>query len=74
MNGAMDVIVNSLPNALSIPAKAVFTRQGKPVVYVAQGRGYQVRQVRVLARNPDEVAITGVSDREMVALAEPPQP
>jgi HlyD family secretion protein len=74
MNGAMDVIVNRIPNALSLPAKAVFTRRGKPVVYLARGRGYQMREVAVLARNPDEVAVSGISDRDKVALAEPPTP
>ena len=34
MNGNLDVIVNRIPNAISIPAKAVFTRNGKPIVYV----------------------------------------
>ena len=36
MNGNMDVIVSRIPNAISIPAKAVFTRNGKPIVYVAE--------------------------------------
>src|SRR5262249_49828798 len=34
MNGAMDVIVNRLANAISIPSKALFTHEGKPIVYV----------------------------------------
>ncbi len=37
MNSGMDIVVNRIPNAISIPAKALFTRDGKPVVYVADG-------------------------------------
>ena len=33
MNGGMDIVVNRIPNAISIPAKALFTRDGKPIVY-----------------------------------------
>lgn len=74
MNGSMDVIVNRLPNAISVPAKAVFTRNGKPIVYVATGSGYPVRPVQVIARNPDEVAVTGIGPGTSVALVEPETP
>jgi HlyD family secretion protein len=71
MNGGMDVVVNKLPNALSIPAKALFTRDGKPIVYVADKKGYSAKEVELLARNPDEVAIKGVEAGTMVTLVEP---
>jgi multidrug efflux pump subunit AcrA (membrane-fusion protein) len=73
MNGSMDVVVSRLSNAISVPAKAVFTRKGKPVVYVAEAGAYRPATVEVLARNPDEVAITGVRPGANVALAEPEQ-
>ena len=56
----MDIVVNRIPNAISIPAKALFTRDGKPMVYVASQGHYRPVEVEVQARNPDEVAITGV--------------
>ncbi len=72
MNGRMDVILEKLPDALSVPAKAIFTRQGKAIVYVAQASGgYAAREVEVLARNPDEVAVKGIAAGGKVALAEP---
>jgi HlyD family secretion protein len=75
MNGSLDVVVKKLPAALSIPAKALFTRNGKPVVYIAgkDGSGYHAREVEVLARNPDEVAISGVEAGSLVTLTEPVQ-
>jgi RND family efflux transporter MFP subunit len=68
MNGGMDIIVNKIPNAISIPSKALFTRDGKPIVYVANKGRYSAAKVDVLARNPDEVAITGVPAGSMVTL------
>lgn len=71
MNGSVDVVVNRIPNATSIPAKALFTRAGKPVVHVAEKTGYRTIPVEVLARNPDEVAVKGLPPKATVALAEP---
>jgi HlyD family secretion protein len=70
MNGGMDIIIRKLPNAISIPSKALFTRGGKPVVYVAEGKIYVPMEVDVLARNPDEVAISGIPAGAMVTLVD----
>jgi multidrug efflux pump subunit AcrA (membrane-fusion protein) len=74
MNGSMDVIVKKIAGALSIPAKALFTRDGKPIVYVAGKNGYQPKEVELLAKNPDEVAISGVQAGSLVTLVEPGKP
>ena len=71
MNGRLDVVTRRIPDALSIPAKALFTRAGKPTVYVAAANGYQATEIEIQARNPDEVAITGVAAGAMVALVDP---
>jgi HlyD family secretion protein len=73
MNGRMDVVVNRIPDAMSVPAQAVFTKGGKPVVYLAAKGQYKLTEVEVLARNPDEVAVKGISPGAMVALVEPGQ-
>jgi len=71
MNGGMDIVINRIPRAISIPSKALFTRAGKPIVYVATKGGYQLIEVQVQARNPDEVAVANVPAGAMVALADP---
>ncbi len=71
MNGAMDVVTNRIPQATSVPAKALFTVNGKPTVYVAENGGYRPVQVEVLARNPDEIAVKGVPSSAKVTLVEP---
>ncbi len=71
MNGSMDVITSRIPNAISVPGKAIFTRNGKPVVYVAQKDGsYRAMEVEILARNPDEVAVRGIVENSVVSLAD----
>jgi HlyD family secretion protein len=68
MNGGMDIVVNRIPKAISIPARALFTKAGSPVVYVKDGTSYRAMQVKVEARNPDEIAISGVPAGSTVAL------
>jgi HlyD family secretion protein len=71
MNGGLDIVVDRVKNAISIPAKALFTLDGKPIVYLDNHGHYRPVEVQVLARNPDEVAISGVAAGSMVALADP---
>lgn len=70
MNGGMDIIISRIPDAISIPAKALFTRAGKPVVYLAENGLYKPAEVKVLARNPDEIAISGIPAGSTVALVD----
>jgi multidrug efflux pump subunit AcrA (membrane-fusion protein) len=71
MNGGMDIVIQRIPNAISIPSKAVFTRAGKPIVYSANRGKYTPVDVQLLARNPDEVAVSGISEDASVALVDP---
>ena len=71
MNGGVDIIINRIPKAISIPAKALFTHSGKPIVYIADKGQYRPNQVEVLARNPDEVAVKGLPTNTMVTLVDP---
>lgn len=71
MNGSMDVVIDRIPNAIIIPSKAVFSHDGKPVVWVVRNRKYKKEQVEVLARNPDEVAVKGLAEGSEIALSEP---
>jgi len=71
MNGSMDVITARIPNAISVPGKAIFTRNGKPIAYVAQKDGsYRALDVEIVARNPDEVAVRGIPDSSVVSLTD----
>jgi multidrug efflux pump subunit AcrA (membrane-fusion protein) len=71
MNGRMDVVVDKVPGAITVPSKAVHTRDGKPMVYIARAGAYHAAEVEVIARNPDEVAIRGIDEGTEVTLIEP---
>jgi hypothetical protein len=71
MNGTLDVVARRIPAAMIIPAKALFTRHGKPTVYVSRSGEFTPVDVEVLARNSDEVAIKGVGADARVALVDP---
>jgi HlyD family secretion protein len=70
MNGGMDIVINRIPEAISIPSKGLFTHNGKPIVYLANSGQYRAVEVEVQARNPDEVAIKGIPAGSMVALVD----
>jgi HlyD family secretion protein len=71
MNAGADVVQTKIPNAISIPAKALFTLHAKPTVYVKTNGQYLPVEVRVRARNTDEIAVEGIKAGQAVALAEP---
>jgi multidrug efflux pump subunit AcrA (membrane-fusion protein) len=73
MNAGADIIETKLHKAISIPARALFTVRGKPTVYVKSDREYVPEEVRVEARNPDEVAVEGIAAGTVVTLAQPAQ-
>lgn len=72
MNGRMDIVVDKLPDAVSVPSKAVFARDGKPVVLVPGSTGLRAVAIELLARNPDEVAVRGIEAGTQVALVDIP--
>jgi len=71
MNGSMDVVIERIPDATIVPARALFTRGGRPAVHVVEGGEIHTVEVEVLARNPDEIAVTGVAADTRVTLVDP---
>ena len=71
MNGSMDIVIDRIPDATIVPAQALFTRGGRPAVYLVDGAGFRLAGVEVLARNPDEIAVAGLDPDARVALADP---
>jgi HlyD family secretion protein len=72
MNSGADIVEMKIPDAISIPAKALFTHDGQPVVYVKAADRYVMHKVQVKAKNPDEVAVEGLPAGTSVTLTEPP--
>jgi len=71
MNGSMDIVIARIPDAMIVPAQAVFTRNGKPTVHRVDAGGMTPVEVEVLARNPDEIAVRGIAADARVTLVDP---
>ena len=71
MNAGADIVERKIANAISIPSRALFTVDGKPTVYIKREKGFVAQPVAIQGRNPDEVAVTGISNSAIVALVQP---
>ena len=68
----VEIIVDEMKNALSLPMQAIFEKDGKPVVYVKKGSAFEPRFIQPLKRSESTMVISsGVTSGEIVALADP---
>jgi hypothetical protein len=69
----VEIMVESIPNALHVPAQSVFTKNGKLTVYVMQKNGkFQPREVEMLKKSETTMVLaSGVREGEVVALEDP---
>jgi multidrug efflux pump subunit AcrA (membrane-fusion protein) len=72
MSVSVEIIVESRPGALVIPAKASFQIDGQPTVFVVQGSGFRPQPIEVLARNSTEIVISDVLEEGQVIALENP--
>ncbi len=72
MNVQVTVIVDRVPNAISIPAQASFQREGHTVAYVWQGSKFVERTIQVARRSRDQILIaSGLNAGDRIALKDP---
>jgi multidrug efflux pump subunit AcrA (membrane-fusion protein) len=57
-----------------VPRQALFMKDGKRIVYVKKGNGYEQREVKIQSENESRVAIGGVEAGSVVALVDPTAP
>ncbi len=62
-----------LESVLAIPAQALFERDGKPYVYLKTGQDFSPRDVKLVRRSESQIVVEGVSEGQLVALANPDQ-
>lgn len=65
------VRARQLQGVLQVPRQAVFEKDGKTLVYVRSGAGFQPKPVKILYRSESTAALEGVSEGTEVALADP---
>lgn len=72
ITGDITVIVDKVPNAIIIPAQALFQNSGDNVVYVWHGGEFEERSVEVGRKSGDKIMVAkGVTSGEQVALRDP---
>jgi RND family efflux transporter MFP subunit len=72
MAAKAEIIIDTIPNSVWVPIESVFEREGKRIVYLAEGRSYRPQVVEVGPRNDIEVTITsGLSGDERICLTDP---
>jgi HlyD family secretion protein len=69
----VEIIVEKIPNALHVPAQAVFEKGGNPTVYVLQKNGrFEPREVQLVKRSETMMVLSGgVQPGEVIAMADP---
>jgi len=72
MTVQITVIVDRVPDAITIPAQACFVKSGQTVAYVWNGSAFQERDVQIERRSRDRVLISsGLKPGDLVALKDP---
>jgi len=71
MSVRITITTDSMKNALWLPAQALFENNGRTFVYVPSGSGFAPRDVKLVRRSESQVVIAGLTERQLVALADP---
>jgi hypothetical protein len=68
----VEIVVEKIPNALHVPAQAVFEKDGKAVVYVQKGQRFEERPVQLVKRSESVMVLAGgVQPGEVIAMGDP---
>lgn len=65
---------DSKKNVLYIPRLALFQKDGKRIVYVSNGAGYEQREVKIQSENESRIEVDGLKEGTKVALIDPTAP
>jgi RND family efflux transporter MFP subunit len=72
ITGEVTVVVDRVPDALTIPAQALFQRSGRNVAYVWQNTQFEEREVQMARRSGDKILIAkGLRSGDQIALSDP---
>jgi len=68
----VEIVVEKIPNAINVPAQAVFEKEGRNVVFVQSGKGFEERVVKLLRQSESTMVISeGLKAGEVIALSDP---
>jgi multidrug efflux pump subunit AcrA (membrane-fusion protein) len=61
-------------NVLYLPRQALFLKDGKRIVYVKKGNGYEQREVKIQSENESRAAVEALEEGSKIALVDPTAP
>ena len=75
MSASSRIAIEKIPNSIMVSPQAVFDKNGRSVVYVLHGAGFEERAVQVSRRTKTELLIaSGLHAGEKISLQDPTQP
>lgn len=73
MSATIVITTEVLANVTWIPAQAVFESDERSFVYLQTGTGFSPSDIKVIRRSESQVALNGLKDGQVVAMANPDQ-
>ena len=68
----VEIILEKVPNAINIPAQAVFEKDGKQIAYVKSGNKFEQRIIKPLKRTESTMIVeSGLRVGELIAMSDP---
>jgi HlyD family secretion protein len=71
MSAQLVVTTDEMRQVLSVPSQALFESDGRTFVHLRSGRSFAPKDVKLLRRNETRAVVSGLSEGQMVALANP---
>lgn len=71
MTANVVITTDTLPNTLWVPSQAVFESDGRSYVYLQSHGAYTPHDVTVARRSESQVALTGLTEGQIVAMSNP---
>ena len=71
MSARIVITMDTLKNALWLPAQALFESDSRKFVYLKSGNSFTTRDVQLVRRSESKVVISGLHENDEVALASP---
>jgi hypothetical protein len=73
MSARIVITTGVVKDALWVPSQALFESDGRTYVYLQKGPTFVPHDVKLVRRSESQVVLTGVSQAQVVALANPDQ-
>jgi len=65
------VMGQEIKDALFLPRQALFDIDGRPVLFVRNGSGFEQREVKITHRTESQITVEGLKEGDIVALVDP---